>query len=184
MKILMKVLLVGTLMIAAITLAAAQAPTVTAQPNTVFAGGDGKFESAPDTAVLNFNISAQESTSAAAYDRASKYTEQVRQILRNNGIDPKSAEISSYSINPLYDYKDPKRKLIGYQVSASVSLKLKDFTDELEHAEDVLCTLGRSVEARDPYTEGHCERLAQYGAELGRYLGLNEEQQLALHRGG
>ena len=37
-------------------------------------------------------------------------------------------------------------------------LKLKEFTDELETAESVLCTLGRSVESRDPYTEGHCER--------------------------
>jgi len=40
-------------------------------------------------------------------------------------------------------------------------LKLKEFTDELENAESVLCTLGLSVEARDPYTEGHCERLAK-----------------------
>src|SRR5207253_8034586 len=40
-------------------------------------------------------------------------------------------------------------------------LKLKEFTDELENAEAVLCTLGLSVEARDPYTEGHCERLAR-----------------------
>ena len=63
-------------------------------------------------------------------------------------------------------------------------LRVKDYTDELENADTVLMTLGRSVESRDPYTEGHCERLAQYGAELGRYLGLNEEQQLALHRGG
>ena len=39
-------------------------------------------------------------------------------------------------------------------------LKLKEFTDELETAESVLCTLGLSVESRDPYTEGHCERLA------------------------
>src|SRR5204863_1746787 len=37
-------------------------------------------------------------------------------------------------------------------------LKLKEFTDELETAESVLCTLGLSVESRDPYTEGHCER--------------------------
>ena len=47
-------------------------------------------------------------------------------------------------------------------------LKLKEFTDELETAESVLCTLGLSVEARDPYTEGHCERLAQNASELGR----------------
>ncbi len=63
-------------------------------------------------------------------------------------------------------------------------LKLKYFTDELEHAEDVLCTLGRSVEARDPYTEGHCERLAEYGSSLGQFLELDEDAQLALRRGG
>src|SRR5947209_258434 len=63
-------------------------------------------------------------------------------------------------------------------------LKLKEFTDELETAESVLCTLGRSVEARDPYTEGHCERLAQRAAALGRYIGLDDESIVALRRGG
>lgn len=63
-------------------------------------------------------------------------------------------------------------------------LKLKEFTDELESAEGVLCTLGRSVEARDPYTEGHCERLAQYAYSLGEHLGLDEESLVALRRGG
>jgi len=63
-------------------------------------------------------------------------------------------------------------------------LKLKEFTDELETAESVLCTLGRSVEARDPYTEGHCERLAQRAEGLGRHLGLDEDSIVALRRGG
>src|SRR5437016_2703091 len=63
-------------------------------------------------------------------------------------------------------------------------LKLKEFTDELETAESVLCTLGRSVESRDPYTEGHCERLAHNAASLGRHLGLEEESIIALRRGG
>jgi putative two-component system response regulator len=63
-------------------------------------------------------------------------------------------------------------------------LKLKEFTDELESAEDVLCTLGLSVEARDPYTEGHCERLARYASEMGRHLQLGEEAIVALRRGG
>ncbi len=64
------------------------------------------------------------------------------------------------------------------------SLRLKEFTDELETAESVLCTLGRSVEARDPYTEGHCERLARNAGDLGSYLGLDEESIVALRRGG
>ncbi len=63
-------------------------------------------------------------------------------------------------------------------------LKLKEFTDELETADSVLCTLGRSVEARDPYTEGHCERLARDAADLGRFLGVDEESIVALGRGG
>jgi uncharacterized protein YggE len=103
-------------------------PTVTAQPNSVFVGADGKFEANPDTALMQFNISAQEATSREAYDHASKSTEQVRQILRSNGIDPKSAEIGSFSIQPVYDYKTAKRKLVAYRVNASVSLKLKDFS--------------------------------------------------------
>jgi putative two-component system response regulator len=63
-------------------------------------------------------------------------------------------------------------------------LKLKEFTDELETADSVLCTLGLSVESRDPYTEGHCERLARDAADLGRFLGLDEESIVALRRGG
>ncbi len=63
-------------------------------------------------------------------------------------------------------------------------IKLKEFTDELDNAEDVLCTLGLSVEARDPYTEGHCERLAKYAADLGANMGLDAESLVALKRGG
>lgn len=63
-------------------------------------------------------------------------------------------------------------------------LKLKEFTDELENAETVLFSLALSVEAKDPYTEGHCQRLAKYSAALGKRLGLSEELQIALRRGG
>ena len=63
-------------------------------------------------------------------------------------------------------------------------LKLKEFTDEMESVEAVLFTLALGVEARDPYTEGHCERLSRYASDLGRFLGLDEEHVTALRRGG
>jgi putative two-component system response regulator len=63
-------------------------------------------------------------------------------------------------------------------------LRLKEFTDELETADSVLCTLGLIVEGRDPYTEGHCERLAVHAADLGRHLGMDEDSLIALKRGG
>ena len=111
------------------TLAAAQiSPAAGVQPNTVYAGGDGTYEADPDTALLQFNISAQESTSRAAYDRASKAAEQIRGILRGNAIDPKTAQFGFFSLQPVYDYKTAQRKLVGYRVNAAVTVKLNDFT--------------------------------------------------------
>jgi uncharacterized protein YggE len=127
-------------------LGAQERPALTAQANTVFVTAEGKFESPPDTAVLQFNISAQEDTYKAAYDRATHESEQVRQILRANGIEPKAAEIGFFSIQPVYDWKQPKRKLVGYRVNSGVTLKLRDFSEvgpivqavgDLEFAENV-----------------------------------------------
>jgi len=106
---------------------AQEPPTATVQPNTLYVGADGKHEAEPDTALIQFNIAAQEQNSKDAYDRASRAAEQVRQLLKTDGIDPKSAQLSSFEFQPVYDYRDPKRKLVGYRVSSSVSVKIKDF---------------------------------------------------------
>lgn len=63
-------------------------------------------------------------------------------------------------------------------------LRLKHFTDELENAESVLFSLAYSIEARDPYTMGHCERLANMSSKLAEKLGLPEEEITALRRAG
>jgi putative two-component system response regulator len=63
-------------------------------------------------------------------------------------------------------------------------VKLKRYTDELESAEAVILGLGATIEARDPTTQGHCERLATYATSLGRSLGLDDTDLGALERGG
>ena len=124
-----KLVIISLVILLASGLAAAQnSPAITAMPNTVYVSAEGKFESAPDTAVVQFNISAQEELSKAAYDRASQEAEQVRQILRSNGIDPKTAEIGFFAIQPVYDWRQPKRRLVGYQVQTNVTLKLKELS--------------------------------------------------------
>jgi len=120
--------LVFIAVLCAATTALGQDRASSAAPNTVYVGADGKFEANPDTAVIQFNISAQESTARAAYDRASKEAEQVREILHDNSIDPKTAEIGYYSIAPVEEYHEGHAKLVGYQVNSSVTLKLKDFS--------------------------------------------------------
>lgn len=63
-------------------------------------------------------------------------------------------------------------------------LRLKEYTDELENAETVLFSLALSIEAKDPYTKGHCDRLSSYSEALGRRLGLPHEECVALRRAG
>ena len=63
-------------------------------------------------------------------------------------------------------------------------LRLKEFTDELENAETVLFSLALSIEAKDPYTEGHCERLSKYCVAMAERLELSEEMRVALRRAG
>jgi uncharacterized protein YggE len=106
----------------------AQDRTSAPTPNTVWVGADGKFEAEPDTAVVQFNISAQEDNLQAASARAAKAAEQVRQLLRSNGLDPKQAQVGMFSVQPVYDYKNPKRKLVGYRVETSITIKVKDFS--------------------------------------------------------
>jgi len=102
-------------------------PAVSAQANSVYVGADGKFESAPDTAQIQFNVSVQDESPQPAFQKASKNVEQVRQVLRANGIEPKAASIGFLSVQPVYEWK-PKQRVIGYRVSTDVSLKLKDFS--------------------------------------------------------
>jgi len=60
---------------------------------------------------------------------------------------------------------------------------LKRYTDELDSAESMILKLGLTIEARDPDTHGHCERLALYASALGRRLELDEHEMVALRRG-
>lgn len=106
----------------------AQDRTANPMPNTIWVGADGKFDSDPDTALVQFNISAQEDKLQDASQKATQAAEQVRQLLRSNGLDPKDAQISRFATQPVYDYKNPKRKLVGYRVDANISIKVKDFT--------------------------------------------------------
>lgn len=155
------------------------------QANTIYVGADGRYEAAPDTAVIQMNVSVQDNSSQAAYERASKEVEQVRQVLRANGIDPKAATIGFFSVQPVYDWK-PKQHVVGYRVSSDVTLKLKDFakigpiTQQLADAnvsesqtlnytlENIDDAKNRAVEDAYRRAQNHAEALAR---AAGRTLG-------------
>ena len=145
----MKIL--GSLIVVALAgISSAQVASTPAaiQLNTIYAGADGKFEAAPDTAVIRMDIASQQDTSRAAYDHAALAVDHVRQVLKSNGIDLKAAQFGTYEMQPMYDWKNPKHKVIGYRVASDVTLKLRDFTKVgalTEQLADVEDTQNQSV---------------------------------------
>ena len=62
---------------------------------------------------------------------------------------------------------------------------LSDTLDKLEKAYlDSVETLRYTVEAKDPYTRGHSDRVAAYSVLLGKHLGLSEDDLKVLRVGG
>ena len=63
-------------------------------------------------------------------------------------------------------------------------LKAKALIDDLEQAENVLVSLANALDAKDNYTRGHSERVADYAHMLGGALGLDRVECRNLRRAG
>ncbi len=63
-------------------------------------------------------------------------------------------------------------------------VRIKRYTDDLDSAEAAIVSLALAIEARDPLTNGHCQRLAKYAEQLGAAIGLGADDLTALTRGG
>jgi putative two-component system response regulator len=62
--------------------------------------------------------------------------------------------------------------------------RVKRLNDQLESAENVLLALARVIEAKDPYTEGHVERVSRSARALGERLGLPRREVEMLAKAG
>jgi putative two-component system response regulator len=74
--------------------------------------------------------------------------------------------------------------LLELRTRVAALLRVKTLMDQLERAENVITTLGATIEARDAYTSGHCERLAAYAVALGHVLDVPASLRRALRLGG
>ena len=78
--------------------------------------------------------------------------------------------------------KPPNRHELLARVSNLV--RAKKLNENLTSMEDVLISLANAVEARDEYTEGHVQRVADLAVVTGRRMACTSEQLRALRLGG
>ncbi len=62
-------------------------------------------------------------------------------------------------------------------------VRVKHLNDQLERTEGILFALAATVEAKDPYTEGHLHRLVEYTTRLADALKLSPQDKHMVHYG-
>ncbi|MCX4302835.1 MAG: HD domain-containing protein [Clostridia bacterium] len=77
------------------------------------------------------------------------------------------------------------RSVEQMKIITKINQELKDKNQELENAYlESIQTLRYTVEAKDSYTRGHSDRVADFSVLIGKYLNLSEEDLKVLRIGG
>lgn len=88
----------------------------------------------------------------------------------------------SHSTSPYGRDDLPLVSVLAALIASSVRLTLQ--AAEFTQGDDFVFSLARAIEAKDPYTEGHGGRVAEYAFALGRRAGLATPDLTTLYKGG
>jgi uncharacterized protein YggE len=100
------------------------------QQEGIWVNGEGKVTAVPDTAILTLGIEAQELTVAEARDEAAEAMTRVMDTLKSTGIDEDDIQTQYFNIQEVtrWDNDRQQQTVIGYQVTNTVTVKVRDIT--------------------------------------------------------
>lgn len=95
---------------------------------TIVVSGLGEASATPDMAVLNIGVDAEGASAAEALRKNSEQMTATLKTLRDAGVESRDIQTSAVNVGARYDYSEERRppKIIGYQATNSVTVKLRD----------------------------------------------------------
>lgn len=176
--------------------------------------GEGKITAIPDVAQFTFSVITEGGKDIAALQQENtQKANRAVALLKNNGVEDKDIKTASYNLQPRYQYFScpigknssakpcPPAEIIGYSISQTVSVKIRDFEKAGEILSGVVQSGVNSVSelsfAIDDKTEienqarqeavamaiKKAESIAQAGKfNLGKILSINENSSPVFNR--
>ncbi|MGC8651225.1 MAG: SIMPL domain-containing protein [Minisyncoccia bacterium] len=105
---------------------------------TISFSAEGKVLAKPDVALITVSVITQDTDADKVQSDNNTKMKTVVDFLKNNGVKEEDIQTSAYSLNPQYDYnwchKSVKDytpcspKIIGYNLTQTLSIKIRDFT--------------------------------------------------------
>ncbi len=97
-----------------------------AMEHLVTVTGQGMITVAPDTALIRIGVTSQAKTAREASAINAKQMTKVLTTVEQSGIDKKDIETSRLSLQPQYDSKDGTTRLLGFQVTNQITVRIHD----------------------------------------------------------
>ncbi len=163
------------------------------QGPTITVSGEGKVFAKPDIGKITLAVRSEAETVEEAQARAAEVINNIFEMLKENGVEEKDIKTTNFSISPQYDFPKGRRRLLGYFVSQSLEVKIRDLSEVGEiiagAAENGANQVGGlsfttedlsaiQQEARDKAIEDaqkKAEALARkLGVRLGKVVGFSE----------
>ncbi|NIN65602.1 MAG: DUF541 domain-containing protein [Anaerolineae bacterium] len=88
--------------------------------------GEGKASAEPDLTVITIGVETRAATADGAAEENSERMAQVMDALQRREIADEDIRTVDYSIRAEIDWDDDERRILGYVVSNSVSVKIRD----------------------------------------------------------
>lgn len=88
--------------------------------------GVGEVDVAPDSVAVDLSISPRAGSVAEASSIAATKTRELIETLTERGVSPEDIRTSRYAISPEYDYRDGEQRLLGFRVTNSLRLRIRD----------------------------------------------------------
>jgi uncharacterized protein YggE len=104
--------------------------SLNSQQQGIWVNGEGKVTAVPDTAILTLGIEAQELTVAEARNEAAEAMNRVMDTLKSSGIAEEDIQTQYFNIQEVTRWDNDKQQqiVIGYQVTNTVTVKVRDIT--------------------------------------------------------
>jgi len=173
--------------------------------NSITVSATGEIYAKPDLALASFTVLTEKKTVSEAMEENTEKMNDIVDFMKEQGIDDKDLKTVNFYIYPRYEWlksadcvppcPEGKRTLVGYEVSQSLQVKIRDL-DKIgdliqgaagkgaNQAGDLQFTIDRRDELEKQAREEAIEEAKEKAKELASQLGVNLVRITSFNEGG
>jgi len=94
--------------------------------NTISVTGEGKAVGIPDVGLISLSVLSEKNTAKEVMQDNSIKMNDIIKFIKDNGVEAKDVQTSGYYLNPRYDWQDGNRIFRGYDLTSTLSVKIRN----------------------------------------------------------